>query len=116
MGRRTVQWTTAARDVQVGNSNSRYGKCALLERSGRKITTFVLSPGQERSLKAGKKISITSQAVERAEAVCGGYAVVPGAGGRPTTVWNFETGSGLSGARRRRRRAPSKPARRRSRG
>lgn len=105
MARKKVEFIAGRDEIKIGNPNSPHGKCALLVRgrTGR-ITTFVLTPGQERSLKAGKKINITMQAIERAETPCGYRVSYPGAGGRPEVSWTFETGSGLGRTARRRKR------------
>ena len=104
MAKRTVQYLADRDSVKLGNKRGWQGKCALLERHGTRIATFMISPGQERSLKAGKRINVTDAMISAAEVQCGYAVSVPGAGGRPTRVWTFETGSGLGRARRRKAR------------
>lgn len=97
MTKRRIEYLGDRDSVKLGNKRGWRGKCALLERGGTKIATFMISPGQERSLKAGKRINITDAMISAAEIQCGYGVPIPGSGGR--RVWKFETGSGLSGAK-----------------
>ncbi len=85
-----VQYITrnaAHEHVHVGSSVRSGGRCARMSRFGRAIATFVIEPSQERALRKGKSVHVTSKAIQRAQ------------------LWHCTTANGgLAGRRRRKRR------------
>jgi len=55
----------AHEQVHIGHERSD-GRCARLDRFGRPITIFLISRRQERALRRGGTINVTSRAIERA--------------------------------------------------